>query len=438
MQQVQGELQKTQGVASTAAAGAATAGGKFASGFANAGTTLQTFGGQMQTAGRNMTLGVTLPLAAVGGAALNAAIDFESSFAGIRKTVDATEPQFAALEASVIRLSETIPVSTTELNRIGEVGGALGIPIDAMDKFIETAALLGATTELTAEDAATAIAQLSNVMGTSAGDLDRYGATLVDLGNKGASSEQQILDMAARIGGAGAVVGLSEAQVLGFAAGLANMGINAEAGGSAISRGFINMQSAVTSTTKEGRAQLETFASTAGMTADEFKVAFEQDASGAMIAFIQGLDGVIQGGGDVAAVLDAVGLNSVAARDAFLRAASGGDAFTDAINVATTAWGENSAMQDEASERFKSTESQLEIVKNQFMNTAASLGEALIPMLKELLPVVKESIVPAIRDAVTWFKNLDPSMQKSIVGGAALLAALGPITVVFGSLLKTI
>jgi TP901 family phage tail tape measure protein len=104
---------------------------------------------------------------------------------------------------------------------------------------------LGNTTNLSADEVATSLAQLMNVMGTSAGDVERLGSALVDLGNKGASTERDIVQMAQRIAAAGASVGLSEQDVLGFASALSSVGVEAEAGGTAISASFKQIDSAV-------------------------------------------------------------------------------------------------------------------------------------------------------------------------------------------------
>ncbi len=62
-------------------------------------------------------------------------------------------------------------------------------------------------------------------MGTSQSQFSNIGSTLVDLGNNFATTEKPIMEMAHRMAGAGKQVGLTEAQVLGFAAALSSVGI---------------------------------------------------------------------------------------------------------------------------------------------------------------------------------------------------------------------
>src|SRR5690606_39906791 len=57
--------------------------------------------------------------------------------------------------------------------------------------------------------------------------------------------EREILDMATRIASAGAQIGLTEGEVLGFAAALSSVGIEAEAGGTAISKVMLLTRNAV-------------------------------------------------------------------------------------------------------------------------------------------------------------------------------------------------
>jgi hypothetical protein len=58
---------------------------------------LKSIGREASEVGATLTKGLTLPLVALAGLSAKAAIDFETSFAGIRKTVDGTvEPDSSA------------------------------------------------------------------------------------------------------------------------------------------------------------------------------------------------------------------------------------------------------------------------------------------------------------------------------------------------------
>src|SRR5688500_13287204 len=75
-------------------------------------------GQQATQIGAQLTRTLTLPILGFGGAVAKAAIDFESSFAGVRKTVNASEAEFAQLAQGMRDLAKTIPVNVNELNRL--------------------------------------------------------------------------------------------------------------------------------------------------------------------------------------------------------------------------------------------------------------------------------------------------------------------------------
>lgn len=54
-------------------------------------------------------------VSALGGYALKASIDFESAFAGVRKTVDATEEEFKMLEKGIRDMSKRMPQTASEI-----------------------------------------------------------------------------------------------------------------------------------------------------------------------------------------------------------------------------------------------------------------------------------------------------------------------------------
>lgn len=379
-------------------------------------------GQNIEKAGKALTTKVTLPIIGLGTAATKASIDFESAFAGVRKTVDATDKQLAVLEQGIRNMAKEIPASATAISEVAEAAGQLGIETDNILSFTRVMIDLGEATNLTAEEAASSLAQFANITQMSQKEFDRLGSTIVALGNNLATTEADIVSMGMRLAGAGKQIGLTEAQIMSFAGALSSVGIEAEAGGSAFSRVMVDMQLAVETNSK----RLNDFAKVAGMSAQEFKKAFKEDAASAIIAFIQGLGSAEKRGISAIKVLDDMGITEIRLRDALLRAAGASDVFTNAIELGNRAWDENNALTKEAEQRYQTTASQIEIAKNHLTDAGITIGNALVPHLVDLAEKVKE--------VADWFSNLNPATQETIVKMGGLAAAIGPVLLVGGKL----
>lgn len=375
-------------------------------------------GKSLSKAGTAMTRNVTLPVMALGTVSAKAAIDFESAFAGVRKTVDASEADFAKLERGIRDMSKEIPASAVAIAGVAEAAGQLGIEVPNILAFTRTMIDLGEATNLSAEEAATQLARFANITGMSQKEFSRLGSTIVELGNNLATTEAEIVAMGMRLAGAGSQIGLTEAQTMSFAAALSSVGIEAEAGGSAFSKVMIDMSLAA----ETGGGRLREYAKIAGMTGEQFQKAFKKDAAGAITAFVKGLgetESAIK-------VLDDMGIKEVRLRDALLRAAGASDIFSESLDMGTGAWEENIALANEANQRYGTTASQLEIAKNKMMDTAITAGETLAPH------IIK--VVDAIASLTDKFAALSPEQQEMILKMALAAAAIGPVLKLTGSL----
>ncbi|MFD3261852.1 phage tail tape measure protein [Paenibacillus lentus] len=390
-------------------------------------------GKQMSAAGQALTMTVTAPIVGAGAAATKASIDYETAFAGVRKTIDATEEEFQRISDSIREMSKEIPQSATAIAGVAEAAGQLGIKNEAIMGFTRTMSDLGVATNMSADQAATSLARLANITQMPQENFDRLGATIVDLGNNLATTEGEIVQMGLRLAGAGKQIGLTEAQILAFAGSLSSVGIEAEAGGSAFSRVMIEMSQAVMT----GGSNLNTFAAVAGMSADQFKTAFQQDAAGALISFVEGLGKMSAAGENTFAVLDDLQLSEIRVRDALLRASNAGDLFRESMELGTRAWEENTALTNEASQRYETTASQLQILGNRLVDAAITLGDALVPALMSALDAL-EPLFKSIEEGAKWFANLDPEMQRTIITILGMAAAAGPLLIIAGQLTTNI
>ncbi|MFJ2298162.1 phage tail tape measure protein [Oerskovia paurometabola] len=368
------------------------------------------------------------------GATVKAAMDWESAWTGVLKTADGSSAQLAALESDLRNLATTLPATHQEIAAVAEAAGQLGVGVDSVASFTKTMIDLGETTNLSADEAATAIAQMANVMDasllSSKDGVSRFGATLVALGNDGASTEKQILEMAQRISGSGKLVGASEAEVLALSNALASMGITAELGGGVVSRILQDIYSAV----KEGGPKLSQFAALAGQSADDFAKAFADDPVRALDAVAQGLNGVDASGGNVVATLKDLGFLSTEEQRVLLQLKGAGDLLTDSLDLANAAWAENSALLDEANKRYDTAEAKVQIAKNAINDAAITIGDALLPAVA--------AGAEAIADLANWFGSLPEPAQQAIggIGGIVGVTALaaGGFLLLFPRVIETI
>lgn len=442
----------------------------------------QTVGETLTSVGSGLTKGVTLPILAIGGASAALAIQFESDFAGVRKTVDATEDQFAELSQGIRDMAKAIPASTTEINGVAEAAGQLGIEVPNILSFTKTMVELGTATNLSSEDAASSLAKFANVTKMSQTDFDKLGSVIVDLGNNFATTEADIVEMGMRLSGAGTQIGMSQAEIMGLATALSSVGIEAEMGGSAISKIMVNMQVAaklglekmqdlenatgmtrrelellanhdgesfkalaidLNMTTTEMKKimkagkDLEGFAAIAGMTGEQFKQAFEKDAVGALQAFINGLGDAENKGSSAIELLDEMGIKEVRLRDSLLRAANANDLFSSSIDLSNKAWDENTALTKEAETRFGTTASQLIIAKNKIKDVGIELGNNLIPALAALLKAA-EPAIKVVSDGAKKFSEMNDKSKRMALGLVAAAAATGPLLMGFGKVIITV
>lgn len=396
--------------------------------FSNVSKSFQKVGKELVGIGAQMSL-ATAPIVAAGAASVKSSINFESAFAGVRKTVDATEEEFQKLSKEMREMAKQMPASASEIAKVGEAAGQLGIKTKSILSFTKTMIDLGESTNLSADQAATALARFANITRMSQDDFDKLGSVIVELGNNFATTEAEIVEMGLRLAGAGKQIGLTEAQIMGLAGALSSVGIEAQAGGSAFSRLMVSMQLAV----ETGNEDLQNFAKVAGMSASQFQKAFREDAGGALITFIEGLGKSEERGISAIKVLDDMGITEIRLRDALLRASGASDVFKESLEMGTEAWKDNTALTEEANKRYKTTESQIEILKNKITDLGIELGDLLTPIIRDYVIPALEKLEEKLGTVINWFKELDPGWQKVILGVAGALVAIGPALMGIGT-----
>nr|WP_241964673.1 phage tail tape measure protein [Streptococcus chenjunshii] len=400
----------------------------------SSGKKVDEFGQKLKTAGDNLKW-VSAGMAAGAGFAIKSASDFESAFTGVKKTVDEVKDSngnvtysYEQLAQGIRNMAKEIPASTTEIAAVAEAAGQLGIKTEDVLAFTRVMIDMGESTNLSANDAAQALAKFANITQMSPSKYQNLGSAIVALGNNFATTESDIVNMGLRLAGTGHLVGLTEPQIMGLATAMSSVGIEAEAGGSAFSKVMQKINSDVMS----GGGNLEKFAETAGMSASQFAEVWKKDPQQAITDFVKGLGKIKDGGGDVTGALKEMGINSVRELDTMQRLAGAGDLLSKSFETANKGFKENTALTKEAEKRYETFQSKLKIFKNKLNDIGIELGGPLMQAASDALDAMKP-LFKTIENMAKAYSNASPEMKRFIAYMVAGTAAASPLLKILGS-----
>lgn len=405
---------------------------KYGDSLIKSGKKIKTFGEEVSKTGRELTTGLTAPLVASVGFITKAAVDYESAFAGVKKTVDETATvSYKNLSDGIRQMAKELPASAVEIANVAEVAGQLGIKAEDILTFSRTMIDMGESTNLSAEDAASSIAKIANILGLTSDEYKRFGSSVVDLGNNFATTERDIVEMTNRLAAGGKLAGLTAPEILGLATAMSSVGIEAEAGGTAMTQTLTAIGNAVSLTTKDSADDLALIAKVAGTTSEEFQKAWKEKPAEALQAFIKGLNTAREQGANMDAILMKLGMTGIRQGNMLKSLALSSDKMSAAVARSNKAWKENTALTNEANKRYETTESQLKMFKNQVTDLAIEFGGPLLKALREGLTAAKPWI-DTLAKMAKQFSSMSEEQQRNVLKWAALTAGAGPALSILG------
>lgn len=394
----------------------------------SSGEKLQKVGGILQSTGAKMSA-LSAGIVALGKSVVQSAVDFEYSFSYVRKTVQTTEEGYTRLERASKEMSTTLATSASDINRVMMTAGQLGIEAKNVEAFSKAMTKVGiAANDLSAEEASTTFAQFMNIMGGTQG-TERYNAlasAVVEVGNTTATTESKVSAMMLRLAGAGRQIGMTEQDIVGIAAALSSVGIEAQMGGSSFSKALINIEKA----TVDGGEALKQYADLAGLTTKQFKELWETDPTEAFMKFVEGLAKLDEEGESAIKVLEDIGIKEIRLRDTMLRTVGSIDKMRTAINTARDAYEDTANFETRVNALLDTTRNRVENLKNKTQLLGIEFGNSLLPLA--------EKLVDTFNEWVDWFSKLDESEREHIVLIAGIVSAIGPLVTIAGTVTKGI
>lgn len=394
-----------------------------------AGKIMQTVGQNTKALGGFMTRYITTPVVAAGTGIVKTAMDTEEAFAGVEKAIGGTAEEMAAIQDSIIDMSKRKPFDVTEIADVVQTAGQLGVAKDNVISFTEAVLDLGAvSSDLDAATAAEQMAKYFNIAGldTSEENVRAFTSTVFELGNTTATSEGAILEMSMRIAAAGHQVGMTDADILGLAATLSSVGLEAQAGGSAISKLLSRIDVAVAT----GSAEIKDFANIAGMSVDDFVAVWQDAPTTALGNFINGLAQMSDEGISSIAVLDDMGISELRLRDTILRTVNANDLFNETMAASNKEWKSANSLSNSAAKRYDTTKNKLKLLLNNLKAVALQFADAIMPTL--------DKWIEKIGEWVEKFDGMSDGAKASLTKFAAISALIGPALKLFGGGILTI
>lgn len=307
------------------------------------------------------------------GAAAKAAIDYEDAFAGVRKTVQATPAELDAMSRRFRDLATEIPISAVEFARLGEAAGALGVRKQDITEFTRVTALMGVTTNLSSDAAADAFGRIGTILGLTGKQYTQLADTIVNLGNKGASTESEITEIMKRFAAEGKAAGLATTEIAGLGSAVASLGFAPERGGTALARVFANMGTNISLANAKGQE----FSRLTGRSIRELQRDLDQgrglDVFMDVLKAIRGMTPT-----EANRALRALGVTNQSDRTIFRTMSQQLPFINDQLKTAADSTG---ALSQEAEKRFDTVKSKFQLLRNNIVEAGITIGEGFAPAL---------------------------------------------------------
>lgn len=220
--------------------------------------------------------------AAIGGP-VQAAREFESSMADVKKVVNFKTPEeYKAFEKQLMDLSTQVPISVNGLAQIAAAAGQAGIAGKDLTKFTEAAAKVGTAFDISADEAGAGMAKLMTGMGMSIDEVVSLADAMNHLSNSQASSAAEILDVMKRVGATAKQYGYSAKEVAALSSAMIASGAPAEVAATS----FRNMGRALTKGESATKRQRQAFHDL-GLDASKVAKRMQEDAVGTTIDVLE-------------------------------------------------------------------------------------------------------------------------------------------------------
>lgn len=328
---------------------------------------------------------------------VNAYAQMEEAKANVRKYTGLTKEEVDDLNESLQKMDTR--TSREQLNALAGDAGRLGITAkDKILEFVQAADIINVALGDDLGDGAVAnVGKLAMLfeedrrLGLKQAMLSTA-STINELSQNSSAGAGYLEEFTARVAGVGKMVGLSQAQIMGFAAVLDESMLQDETAATAFSQLVSKMYQ-----------EPAKFANYAGKSVKEFSNLLKTDANAAILAFFQNLKA--QGGFEkIAPLLEDMNLSGTRATGVLSTIADKLGNVRNMQEMATKAYQDGTSAVNEFNGQNSTAQAELNKAKNNAADLAAELGEALLPAYTAMTNGTG-TLMAALVEVVKWLSN---------------------------------
>lgn len=300
--------------------------------------------------------------------------ELEAAITKVEKTTGLARDQVEGLAEQLFKMANDVtPTATSELLRYAEVAGQLGTKSTAdLLNLVAAADALELSTDLAGDKAVELLARILTMTNEGIPEIQRLSSVVVALGNDYAASEADIAHMTKEIVSGTREINLSSAAAAAFGATLAELGQPAERSRTAIQR----LSGAIKEAVLTGGEDLERLSKIAKMSGEDIAKALGKEPEKVLLAFLKGLDGINDSGGQMSSVLKRMGIDGTEALSVLGILAGGTNRLEEALKLSNEQWVAGNAHMIEAAKAYANQESSLGRLGNKFDVLKFKIGEA--------------------------------------------------------------
>lgn len=389
------------------------------------GSKVESFGNGVTNVGKKVSV-ASAAVTAMGGAAVKTAADFESSMSQVQATMGITKNSMSTLDGQSVNTMDALSDLAKEMGSktafsASECAEALnylalaGYDTQEMADTLPTVLNLAAAGGLDLASASDMVTDAMSALGMETKDADKMVDQMAKTASSTNTSVGQLGEGILTIGATAKTVKGGTAELNTALGILANNGIKGAEGGTHLRNVILSLQNPTDGAAKTmENLGVKTYDSEGNMRS-------LNDILGDLNKSMDGMTSA-EKANIIATIFNKTDLSSV---NALL--ANTGDTWTDLQTAIENSGG---AAQQMADTQLDNLSGQLTILKSAVEGFAISIGDALMPMIK--------NIVTKIQSFVDWLNNLDESQRQVIVKIGLFIAALGPFLVILGTVISKV